>query len=440
MINASPGDLAPVFEAMLEKAIRLCEAEFGTLRTWDGDRFHLGAAHGDPEPIEWTKRQRPFTPINGNFPLGRIVRGAEIVRITDALLASYQTSSGFGAMAAAIGFRSGIAVALRKDATLLGAISVYRKNEVRPFTDKQIALLQNFAAQAVIAMENARLLDEIRQRQEELRVTFENMGDGVAMFDETQYLAAWNRKFQDILDLPDALLGQRRTYEEHLRFLAARGDFGPGVDTVEQIEELVASTGQPYGYERTRPDGRVIEIRRNPVPDGGFVLIYSDITERKRSEEEIRAARDAAEIALRELRTAQANLIQAEKMASLGQLTAGIAHEIKNPLNFVNNFSALSTELLSSGFGRNFGSGCDRNASILSVSCRSMTNFVKMLPAAGFKRNSGRPWRRALATTSSEGGMPGRMVRSQDRRRPRRAAGRRRRGTEAVPDRRQPPG
>ena len=62
--------------------------------------------------------------------------------------------------------------------------------------------------------------------------------------------------------------------------------------------QLVASTGQPYGYERTRPDGRVIEIRRNPVPDGGFVLIFSDITERKRSEAEIRAARDAAEAAL----------------------------------------------------------------------------------------------------------------------------------------------
>jgi two-component system NtrC family sensor kinase len=76
------------------------------------------------------------------------------------------------------------------------------------------------------------------------------------------------------------------------------------------------------------------------------VLIYSDITERKRSEAEIRTARDAAEAAYRDLKAAQASLIQAEKMASLGQLTAGIAHEIKNPLNFVNNFADLSVELL----------------------------------------------------------------------------------------------
>ena len=90
----------------------------------------------------------------------------------------------------------------------------------------------------------------------------------------------------------------------------------------------------------------MIEIRRNPVPDGGFVLIFSDITERKRSEVEIRAARDAAEPLYRDLKAAQASLIQAEKMASLGQLTAGIAHEIKNPLNFVNNFATLSVDLL----------------------------------------------------------------------------------------------
>ena len=172
------------------------------------------------------------------------------------------------------------------------------------------------------------------------------MGDGVALFDETSHLVAWNRKFQEMFALPDAFLEQHRTYEEHLRFLAGRGDYGSIVNAEEQIRALVANVDKPHVYERTRPDGRVLEIRRNPVPRGGFVLIFSDVTERKRNEAEIRAARDAAEAAYRELKAAQANLIQAEKMASLGQLTAGIAHEIKNPLNFVNNFADLSVELL----------------------------------------------------------------------------------------------
>src|SRR5205814_5906690 len=117
-------------------------------------------------------------------------------------------------------------------------------------------------------------------------------------------------------------------------------------DPETEIRRLRERLGEHYRFERTRPDGTVIEVRHNPMPDGGVVLIYSDITERKRSEAEIRAARDAAEAAYRDLKTAQASLIQAEKMASLGQLTAGIAHEIKNPLNFVNNFSVLSVELL----------------------------------------------------------------------------------------------
>src|SRR5262249_8012416 len=110
VINSSPGDLAPVFDAMLENATRLCEAPFGILRTWDGERFHLGAVHGDPQLNDWARQRGPVSPGTGDDPIGRIVAGERTVHFADA--------SVFGAAGGNI--RSGIAVALHKEDALLG--------------------------------------------------------------------------------------------------------------------------------------------------------------------------------------------------------------------------------------------------------------------------------------------------------------------------------
>ena len=202
MINASPGDLRPVFDAMMEKAMRLCEAAFGALALFDSDTYRIVATHNLPEPLVNT--MSGTQPIRPGSAFGRVMQGESIIHIADASAdeVGRAASPVRRAMVDVGGTRTALWVALHKDGVPVGCFMAYRR-EVRPFSDRQVALLENFAAQAVIAMENGRLLDELRQRQEELRITFENMGYGVAMFDETQHLVAWNRKFQEILDVPD---------------------------------------------------------------------------------------------------------------------------------------------------------------------------------------------------------------------------------------------
>ena len=335
-IASSPTDLQSVLDTLVESAARLCDASDAVLLLREDDFLRIAAHYGEiPVVDKW--------PVSRDWVAGRSVVDRKPVYVHD-LLAEEAEFPLAHAFARQTGYRSLFAVPLMQQQEAIGAISI-RRIEVRPFTERQIALLQTFADQAVIAIENTRLLGELRERTAELRTTFDNMGDGVAMFDAAAGLAAWNRNLQEMLDLPDALLAERPSLAELFRYLAARGEFG-SADLEAQLSRSLEDTRQEMRYERTRPDGRVIEVRRNPVPDGGFVLIYADITERKRAEEAIRAARDAAETALRQLQAAQDRLVQTQKLASLGQLTAGIAHEIKNPLNFVNNFSSLSVELI----------------------------------------------------------------------------------------------
>jgi adenylate cyclase len=167
VINSSPGNLPPVFDAILKKAHTLCGAAHGNLWTYDGELFHPVATPGNPRFAEWLRDHSSVPPGPGTV-LERIVRGEAFVQSADAASdEAFCTSAYSRKVIEVTGARTTLVVSLRKDTALLGVIFAYRQ-EVRPFSEKQITLLQNFADQAVIAMENARLLGELRQRTEEV--------------------------------------------------------------------------------------------------------------------------------------------------------------------------------------------------------------------------------------------------------------------------------
>jgi class 3 adenylate cyclase/putative methionine-R-sulfoxide reductase with GAF domain len=173
VINSSPGDLKPVFEAMLENAVRLCEAKFGFMMRYDGDAFHVMAQVGAAPAYADIASRGPLRPGPETI-LGQVLSRKQEVQIPD-LAATRGYAERSPLMVAAVelgGVRTYLAVPMFKENKIIGAVLLYRQ-EVRPFNGKQVALLMSFAAQAAIAIENTRLLNELRHRTDDLTESLE---------------------------------------------------------------------------------------------------------------------------------------------------------------------------------------------------------------------------------------------------------------------------
>jgi len=397
-ISRSTFDLQAVLDALVGSAAKLCDAESAFIFRLDGSAYHLAASHGFSDEYRQYIMRHPIEP-GRNTLVGRAALEARTIHLPDCMADpeyAWSESQKIG------GYRTMLGVPLLREGIPMGVMALTRSS-VRPFSDKQIELVTTFADQAVIAIENVRLFEAEQQRTRELSESLEQQ---TATSQVLQAISSSPGELQPVFEamlvnatrICGARVGVMFRYHDgafaavakigvSADFTAylAEGPIRPGpntglrrlVETKQTVHIVDSRDGQAYAdgdpwrvatadLLRARSllnvpmlkDGELvgaIGIYREevlPFSDKQIALVTNFATqaviaiENTRLLNELRQRTTDLTQSLEDLRTAQDRLVQTEKLASLGQLTAGIAHEIKNPLNFVNNFSAVSVELI----------------------------------------------------------------------------------------------